>query len=148
MYVRDFMSSDPACCDPTSSLATVARLMVDRNCGEIPIVSSGDSGKVIGVITDRDITCRSVAQGLNPLELTAEQCMSSPVITVTPDTVIEECCRRMEQHQIRRLPVVDDSGSCLGVVSQADIARVASRKLAGEVVREVSRAASAPSRVA
>src|SRR5438874_1649546 len=88
MYVREFMSSDPVCCGQTSSLAEVARLMVDRNCGEIPIVASGDSGKLIGVITDRDITCRTVAQGLNPLELTAADCMSSPVVTVTPDTVL------------------------------------------------------------
>ncbi|HEX9367761.1 MAG TPA: CBS domain-containing protein [Vicinamibacterales bacterium] len=147
MYVREFMSSDPVCCAPTSSLAEVARLMVDRNCGEIPVIASGDSGKPIGVITDRDITCRAVAAGLNPLELTAAECMSSPVITVTPDTVLEECCHTMEQHQIRRVPVVDDAGCCCGVVSQADIARVAGQGLAGEVVREVSRASSAASRV-
>jgi CBS domain-containing protein len=147
MYVREFMSSDPACCTPRTSLADVARLMVERNCGEIPVVASGDSGRLVGVITDRDITCRSVARGLNPLDLTAEACMSSPVITVTAGTALEECCRTLEQHQIRRVPVVDEAGSCCGVVSQADIARVADRKLTGEVVREVSRASSAPSRV-
>jgi CBS domain-containing protein len=147
MYVREFMSSDPVCCTPGTSLVDVARLMVEHNCGEIPVIASGDSGRPVGVITDRDITCRSLARGLNPLDLTAEACMSSPVITVTPATALEECCRTMEQHQIRRVPVVDDAGCCCGVVSQADIARVADRKLAGEVVREVSRSSSAASRV-
>jgi CBS domain-containing protein len=147
MYVREFMTPDPACCAPTSSLTEVAKLMVDRNCGEIPIVAPGDRGNLVGVITDRDITCRTVAQGKNPLELTAAECMSSPVITVTPDTVLEDCCRTMEQHQIRRVPVVDAAGRCCGVVAQADIARVAGGMLAGEVVVEVSRTSSAPSRV-
>jgi len=147
MYARELMSSDLVCCSPQSSLAEVARLMVDRNCGEIPVVASGDSRKPIGVITDRDITCRAVAQGLNPLQLTAEDCMSSPAITVRTDTVLEECCRTMEEHQIRRVPVVDEAGRCCGVVSQADIARVAGPKLAGAVVREISRDSSSPSRI-
>ena len=147
MYVREFMSADPVCCTPQSSLAEVARLMVDCDCGEIPVIASADSGKPVGVITDRDITCRTVAKGLNPLDLTAADCMSSPVITVTPDTILEECCRTMEEHQIRRVPVVDEAGCCCGVVSQADIARAGGRRLAGEVVSEVSRASSTPSRV-
>jgi CBS domain-containing protein len=147
MQVRELMSTSPAVCSPDSSLSDVAKLMVDCNCGEIPVVESGDSGKLIGVVTDRDITCRIVARGLNPLDLTAEDCMSSPVITVRPDTSLEELCRTLEQHQIRRAPVVDDAGCCCGVVSQADIARVAGRKVAGEVVHEVSRPTSAPSRV-
>jgi len=122
-------------------------MMVDCNCGEIPVVERGDSGRPIGVITDRDITCRTVARGLNPLDLTVEDCMSSPVITVRPDSSIEELCRILEQHQIRRAPVIDDAGCCCGIVSQADIARVAGRHLAGKVVQEVSRPSSAPSRV-
>ena len=71
MYVRELMSRDPAVCTPETSLSDVARLMVDCDCGEIPVVEAGDSGKPIGVITDRDIACRAVARGLNPLELTA-----------------------------------------------------------------------------
>jgi CBS domain-containing protein len=147
MRVREMMSTSPAVCTPHSSLSDVARLMVDWNCGEIPVVERGDSGKPIGVITDRDITCRTVARGFNPLDLTAADCMSSPVITVRPDTSLEDLCRTLEQHQIRRAPVVDDAGCCCGVVSQADIARFAGRDVAGEVVQEVSRPSSAPSRV-
>lgn len=147
MNVRELMSKDPVCCSPETPLAEVALLMVDHDCGGIPVVASGGSRKLIGVITDRDITCRAVARGLNPLQLTAEDCMSSPAITVRPDTLLEECCRTMEEHQIRRVPVVDEAGGCCGVVSQADIARVAGRQLAGEVVKEISRDSAIPSRI-
>jgi len=142
MQVREIMSKDLVCCGPESPLTDVARLMADHNCGEIPVVDRGDSGKPVGVITDRDITCRTVARGRNPLELTAGDCMSSPVITVTTETALEDCCRTMEEHQVRRLPVVDASGACLGMVSQADIARAAPEKVAGHVLREVSRESS------
>jgi CBS domain-containing protein len=122
-------------------------MMVDCDCGEIPVVEAGNGGKPVGVITDRDITIRTVARGLNPLELTVGDCMSSPVITVTPDTSLEDLCRTLEQHQIRRAPVVDEAGRCCGVVAQADIARSASQHVAGEVVQEVSRPNTGPSRV-
>jgi CBS domain-containing protein len=147
MRVREFMTSDPVCCTPQTSLTEVARLMVDHDCGDIPVVDSADSRKPIGIITDRDITCRTVAAGRSPLELRAEDCMSAPVVSVTPEMALEACCHTMEQHQIRRVPVVDESGACCGIVSQADVARVGGRKLAGEVVQEVSRPASTPSRI-
>lgn len=147
MRVREVMSEYPVCCTPDTSLVEVARLMVEHDCGDIPVVESAQSRRPIGVITDRDITCRTVAHGINPLELRAEDCMSSPVIAVLPDASIEDCCRTMEEHQIRRVPVVDEVGNCVGVVSQADIARVGGRKLAGEVVREVSRPTAAASRI-
>jgi CBS domain-containing protein len=147
MRVRELMTDYPVCCDPQMLLGDVARLMVDHDCGDIPVVESGTSRRPIGVITDRDIVCRAVAEGRNPLELRAEDCMSTPVISVTPDTDIEDCCRAMEEHQIRRVPVVDEAGSCCGVVSQADIARAGSRKLAGEVVKEISRPTSTASRI-
>lgn len=139
MRAFDLMSSFPACCEPRQSLAEVARLMVDHDCGDIPVVDTHDSARPIGMITDRDIVCRAVARGLNPLTLRAEDCMTTPVFTVSPDTSILECCRLMEERQIRRLPIVDQDGRCCGVISQADIAREAGRKAAGTLVREVSR---------
>jgi len=147
MRVREIMSKDVVCCSQETPLTEVARMMVERDCGEIPVVESGSNRKLVGVITDRDITCRTVAEGRNPLDLTAKDCMSSPVITVTTETILEDCCRTMEEHQIRRVPVIDESGQCRAVVSQADIARVASERLAGEVVREVSRPSVSRSRI-
>src|SRR5207253_1851546 len=75
MLARDIMTGNPACCTPDTNLENVAWLMLRNNCGAIPVVDSQDSKKPLGIITDRDITCRCVAQGKNPLELTAEDCM-------------------------------------------------------------------------
>jgi CBS domain-containing protein len=113
-------------------------MMIDNDCGEIPVIDNNSSRVPVGVVTDRDIVCRTVANGLNPVELTAVDCMSKPCVTVTPDMSLEECCRIMEEKQIRRVPVVDASGSCSGIVALADIALHTKQSVAGEVVKEVS----------
>jgi CBS domain-containing protein len=121
-------------------------MMVDCNCGEIPVVDSHNSMRPIGAITDRDITCRTVAKGLNPLAMTARDCMSTPCVTVSEGASLEECCQLMEENLIRRLPVVDSSGRCVGIIAQADIAtRV--NQVAAEVLRQVSQPSSEPSHV-
>jgi CBS domain-containing protein len=148
MQVRDIMTENPACCTPDTSLKQVALMMVEHDCGEIPVVGSGDRRTLVGVITDRDICCRAVAEGRDPATTAAGECMSSPVVTVTPETDVADCCQTMEANMIRRIPVVDArSGFCCGIVSQADIAERASQKQAGEVVVEVSRPTDAASRV-
>jgi CBS domain-containing protein len=139
MKVKEIMSKDPACCTRESSLQDVAILMLEHDCGEIPVVDNMQSKRPVGVVTDRDITIRTVALGKNPLELRARDCMSSPAVTVTPETTVDDCCTLMEENQLRRVPVVDESGCCCGIVSQADIARNASKKDAGELVKDVSR---------
>jgi len=138
MQVREVMTKSPACCPPDMPLRDVARLMLDFDCGEIPVVD-GKARQPIGVITDRDITCRTVAAGKNPLNLSAKDCMSSPVVTVTADTSIEECTRIMEQNRIRRVPVIDAAGSCCGIITQADLANRMAPASAGRVVKEISR---------
>src|SRR5262245_13356582 len=113
MKVKDLMSTNVACCRRATPLKEVARMMVECDCGEIPVTD--EAGNPVGVITDRDIACRAVAQGRNPLELTAGDCMTSPPLTVTPKTSVEECCEILETHQVRRLPVVDETGRCIGI---------------------------------
>jgi len=136
MQAREIMSSNPACCGPNTSIYDVAVMMVAEDCGEIPVRDEG--GKPIGVVTDRDIVCRIVAKRQNPLEAKVEDCMSSPTITARVDMPVEDCARLMEQYQIRRLPVVDEDGKCVGIVSQADLARKAPRDTTIEVVGKVS----------
>lgn len=136
MKVRDIMTRNPACCGPESSLQEAARLMVDHDCGEIPVLDA--AGNPLGVITDRDICCRVVAVGQNPLEVKVGDCMSSPCITVKDSDTLSDCLDVLERHQIRRVPVVDDSGRCCAIVSQADIVRYGSRRDAAELVRAVS----------
>ncbi len=138
MKVRDIMTSDPATATPDTNLREVARLMVEHDCGEIPIVEDKSSKKPVGVITDRDIVVRAVAKGRNPLELSARDALTSPATTVTPDTDLDDCARVMEEEKIRRVPVVDERGNVCGMVSQADIVRSARDRMAAELVREVS----------
>jgi CBS domain-containing protein len=145
MQVKDVMTPDPACCTADTSLQEVAKLMVDHDCGEIPVVDSKETKQPIGVITDRDIVCRSVAKGTNPLDLTAADCMSKPCITVTPEMSIEECGNILEANKIRRVPVVDVSGSCCGIIALADIALRAGENVTSEVVKEVSEPGAAAS---
>jgi len=138
MQVKDLMTPDPTCSTPDTTLQRVAEMMVEHDCGEIPVVENVASMRPIGVITDRDITCRTVAKGLNPLTLTVADCMTTPCVTVTPDTSLAECCRILEENQIRRAPVVDTGGACCGIVALADIAQHAKRRETAEVVKEVS----------
>lgn len=142
MFVKEIMTSDPACCPPDAKLQDVAKMMVDNDCGCIPVIENDDSKLPIGMVTDRDITTRLVAEGKNPLDLTAADAMTSSVITVTPDTTLEQCCMLMEENQLRRLAVVDAAGACCGIIAQADIATNASKAKTAEVVQEVSRASA------
>ena len=141
MNVGEVMTKDPACCSPETSLQDVARMMVDNDCGCIPVVNAG-SNEPVGTITDRDIATRAVAEGKNPLDLKASDIMTSDVVSVKPDTSLEDCCKVMEDHQIRRVLVVDGEGCCCGIVAQADVAANASARNTAEVVQEVSKGAA------
>lgn len=135
MEARDVMTPKPACCSPADSVKDAAALMVQNDCGQIPVVDP--SGKLVGVVTDRDIACRCVGQGRSA-ETLVEEVMSTSLVTVTPDASVDECCKKMEENQVRRLPVVDEQGNCCGIVSQADIALHVDRRETGDLVRKVS----------
>jgi CBS domain-containing protein len=90
------------------------------------------------VITDRDIATRVVAAGRNSAEACALDCMTTPAISVSPETSLQECCELMETHQIRRVPVVDEQGGVVGIVSLADVVRSANTATTVAVVKEVS----------
>jgi CBS domain-containing protein len=137
MKVRDVMTRSPTCCTPDTSLFVVARLMIDCDCGAIPVVDLPE-GKPIGMITDRDIVMRAIAVGRDPMYLKARDCMTASAITVTEDTSLHDCLELLELGQIRRVIVVDSFGRCCGIVSQADIAAHASKRQAGDLLRHVS----------
>ena len=137
MKVKEIMTAVPAVCGPNTPIEEVARTMVGRDCGAIPVVASGDR-RVSGIITDRDIVVRAVAEGRNPMTLTAEACMTSPVFTIDENASLDDCTDLMEAKKVRRVPVVSSAGALVGIVAQADVARHASRKDAGELVRDVS----------
>jgi CBS domain-containing protein len=137
--VKDIMTRDPACCTSETVLKEVAQLMIDNDCGEIPVVNNLQEKKPIGVITDRDICCRAVAKGSDPNNVTAGDCMTSPCVTVGEEASLQECCDVMEKDQIRRVPVVDKNGACCGIVSQGDLAEKTAETTTGHVLKSISK---------
>lgn len=144
MTVLEVMTRAPACATADMPLQEVARLMVDHNCGCIPVID--EEGAPIGVITDRDIVCRTVALDQNPLEIVASAAMTPECVTVSKDASVEHVCSVLEHNQIRRAVVVDDKRHVVGMVAQADLARC-SEILGGEIVAAVSAPSIRPSSV-
>lgn len=144
MRVSDIMTADPACTTADDTLQHVARMMRDHDCGEIPIVDDQETRRLTGVVTDRDITCRAVAEGFDTTATTVGDIMTKEVFSCSVDTGVSECREQMEDHQIRRMPVVDEQGRLCGIVAQADIARHASTRHTAELVKDVSRPGGQP----
>ena len=147
MRILEIMTSNPACCTPDTTLRDVARMMVEYDCGEIPICDSRDNGHLIGVITDRDIVCRAVADGLDMSRTPVSSCMTTPAITLMKNATLEDAVNLMEENMIRRIPITDETGCVCGIVSQADLAIKANDDQLTEVVKEVSRPTDESSRV-
>ena len=119
MLIKDAMTVSPICCRPGDTLDSVAGMMLDHDCGFIPVC---DSSKLAGVITDRDITCRAVAAGKNPSSTPIREVMTQPVYTIRQDEDVQAAIELMEARQIRRLPVVDDQGRVVGIIAPSDLA--------------------------
>src|SRR5438552_14009237 len=145
MQVKDVMTTDPACCISETALQEVAQMMIDHDCGEIPVVENKETKRPIGVITDRDIVCRLLLEKINQLDLTVADCMTTPCVTVTPELSVGECAWIMEDKKIRRVPVIDTDGCCCGIVALADIALRGKTGVTAEVVKEVSEPSAAAS---
>lgn len=137
MKVNEIMTADPAVCTAEGSIADAARLMATHDCGEIPVVDNRESRKPIGVITDRDIACRAVANGKGPESKIAEF-MSRDVVTCSLGGDIQECMDKMEQYQLRHIPIVDAQGRICGIVAQADLAKKTGQRETAHVVSGVS----------
>ncbi len=140
MKIEEIMTKTPACCVPETNLREVAHLMFENDCGAIPVIENLETKKPVGIITDRDITLNTLAQGKNPLEMVAAEIMSFPIISLEPTATLGECCKAMEANKIRRMIVVDAAGACCGIVAQADVARSAPMFEAAGLVKEVSTA--------
>ncbi|HEX7139399.1 MAG TPA: CBS domain-containing protein [Vicinamibacterales bacterium] len=119
MLVKEVMTSSPICCKPGDSLARVAQMMAEHDCGVVPVVSSG---KLIGIVTDRDITCRAIGAGKTPADVPVSEVMSQPVVTVGQNEDVQVAIDCMKEKQVRRLPVVDDTGKITGIVAPSDLA--------------------------
>lgn len=143
MQASELMTASIQCCTPTTPVTDAARVMKKHDIGAIPVVESDERRKLIGVITDRDIVVRLVAESMNPLECDVEDAMTGKLFSVQTDASEEEVCQVMEEHQVRRVPVVDAQGNCIGIISQADIARLNNEHETAEVLKDISRPSQA-----
>jgi CBS domain-containing protein len=119
MKAKDIMTSNPSCCSINDTVQEVARTMRDRDCGAIPVT---EKGQLIGIVTDRDLTVRVLAAGLDHEARIADVISREPA-TCSPDSDLVEIERVMSDQQVRRVPIVDADRRCVGIVSQADLAR-------------------------
>lgn len=136
MLIKDVMTASPTCCKPADRLDSVAKLMLDHDCGEIPVC---DGKKLVGVVTDRDIVCRAIAVGKTPAAVPVSDVMTRDVYTVGEDDKLEQALELMETKLVRRLPVVDFSGKVIGIVSQADLVAKAPMLRVARTIRSVAK---------
>ena len=134
--VKDAMTSDPCTIDSGKDVAYAAKMMKDENVGVAPIVE-GD--KLVGVLTDRDIAIKVVAEGKDPKATTVREVASTNLVTVDPQQDLDEALSLMATHQVRRLPVVEGDGKVVGILAQRDVALAGDDSKTGEVVEKISR---------
>lgn len=133
--IRDIMTRDVETVTPGTPIRQVAERMRNDDIGSFPVVD--EQGRVIGTITDRDIVCRIVSEGLEPATTMVSEAMTKDVSTCTEDQTIDEAAKLMEERQIRRIPVVDGDGKLVGLITMGKIAKVEDEELSGEVLKEV-----------
>jgi CBS domain-containing protein len=135
MKVKDVMHRGVTWVEPTISIREIARRMRDDDIGSVPI---GENDRLVGIVTDRDIICRGVANGADCNALTARDVMSKPIIYCRADDDLELAIRIMEKNKIRRLPVIDKDKRLAGILALGDISEIVGQDAAGEVMRSVS----------
>jgi CBS domain-containing protein len=133
--VRDVMTKNPRAVDPSTTIADAARSMRDEDVGPLPIV---EDNRLVGMLTDRDIVVRAIAEGRDANATTVGEIASRDLVTIDPDQSLDEAARLMARHQVRRLPIVEEDGRLVGIVAQADIAQIGDDSLTGEVVERIS----------
>jgi CBS domain-containing protein len=134
--ISELMSANPCAIEADKPVAYAARMMKDEDVGLAPIVE-GD--RLVGTLTDRDIVTRVVAEGRDPQSVAVREVASTSVVTIDPQQELDEALQLMARNQIRRLPVVEEDGRLVGVVSQGDVAREAKDRQTGELVEEISK---------
>ena len=141
MKIREVMSPNPVSCLPTDSAQRVASVMCERNIGSVPVVMDQASRKRVGLITDRDLCCSVVADGLDTKPTKIEKFMTLNPVTCREEEDLENCERLMQEHQIRRIPIVDAKDGVIGIVAQADLALKDKSERVSKTVAEISKPA-------
>jgi CBS domain-containing protein len=144
MKCKEIMTEDPVCCLPGDTVDQAAQLMQDEDVGSIPVVADQKTKRLIGIITDRDLAVKVVAPARHIPSVTIEEVMSRKPVTCHADDDLQKTVDAMEEHQVRRIPVVDENNQIIGIIAQADIAtRAREPETTAEVVEEISKSATA-----
>jgi CBS domain-containing protein len=132
--IQEAMTSNPTTVESTTTAQEAARIMKSEDIGSLPIV---EGKNLVGVITDRDLAIRVVAEGRGT-DTTIGEIASKDVVTVDPQQSLEDAARLMAEHQVRRLPVVEEDGKLVGILAQADVAQIGHDALTGDTVQRIS----------
>ena len=133
--IRELMTENPKTVSSDATVVEAARVMREDDVGLVPVV---DGDRLVGTVTDRDIAIRIVAEERDPNNTTVRETASTDLVTIDPEQDLGEALRLMAQHQVRRLPVVEEDGRLVGIVAQADVARHGDDSETGQVVERIS----------
>ena len=139
--VREAMTGRPRYVTPDTPISQVAEVMEADDIGAVPVL---EGEQLRGMVTDRDIVIRAIAKGKDPIGMPVREIFSREVISVGPDDDLSNALQLMADHQVRRLPVVDEDNRLVGIVSQADVALEAKEKDVGQMVEEISKPPEGP----
>jgi len=136
---NEVMTKNPVCCLPNDMVAKVAQLMKSKNIGPVPIIENEQTKKLVGIVTDRDLALKIVAEGRDAKSTKAEEVMTRKVVTCRGEDDVQKALDAMSEHQLRRIPVVDNDNRIVGIIAQADVAtRVDQPAKTAEVVKDIS----------
>lgn len=136
---NEVMTKDPVCCQPNDTVAETAKLMLKNNIGSIPVVENEQTRKLLGIVTDRDLALKVVAEGLDSSSTVVYLVMTGKVVTCQAGDDVQNAMDAMAKHQLRRIPVVNDKNEVVGIIAQADVAtRVDQPEKTAFMVKEVS----------
>jgi CBS domain-containing protein len=147
MKIREIMSENPTCCTAEDSAQNVAKMMCDSNVGSIPVVADHQSRTLVGMITDRDLCCSVLAHGLDSKTAKVREFVSYSPVSCREGENVDQCERLMQEHQIRRIPIVDGENHVIGIVAQADLALKDKPERVHKTVAEISKS-NRPSAIA
>jgi CBS domain-containing protein len=134
--VREVMTSNPSTVESSTPIVEAAEIMRSEDVGSVPVV---EDGRLVGIVTDRDIVLRVVADGRDGRTITTGEIASRQVTSIDPSQPLEEAARLMAQNKVRRLPVCEEDGRVVGILAQADVVQNEDPSRSGEMVEEISR---------
>jgi|AAFX01.1.fsa_nt_gi CBS domain-containing protein len=140
MKCSEVMTKNPVCCLPNDSVAKAAELMKSEDIGSVPVIENEQTHRLVGIVTDRDLTLTIVAEGRDARNTKVEAVMTRKLVTCLADDDLQKALGAMAEYQLRRIPVVDNDNKIVGIIAQADLAtRIDEPEKTGEIVKEISR---------